>query len=85
MKTTLELPPDVALTLRLESARRGGRKAASLSKLVADAVRKVYGVASPPPQKLPLKPGRVVIAAAADAPRLTAERLREALYDDFGA
>jgi hypothetical protein len=84
MKTTLELPPDVARTLRLESARRGGRKAASLSKLVAEAVRKVYGGSSPCPKRQPLKAGRVIIAAAADAPLLTAERIREALYDDFG-
>jgi hypothetical protein len=84
MKTTLELPADVALTLRRESARRGGRKAASLSKLVADAVRKVYGTPEPSPRREVLKPGRVVLKAAADAPKLTAERIREALNDEYG-
>jgi hypothetical protein len=84
MKTTLDLPPDVARTLRMESARRGGRKAASLSMLVADAVRKVY---PSPPSASPrsrLTPGRVVISAAPDAPKLTSERIRAALSDDCG-
>jgi hypothetical protein len=31
-----------------------------------------------------LTAGRVIIAAAADAPRLTGERIREALCDDLG-
>jgi len=84
MKTTLELPPDVASTLRMESARRGGRKAASLSKLVSDAVRKVYGSADSSRGQMRLTPGRVVIGAAADAPRLTAERIQVALSDDSG-
>jgi len=85
VKTTLDLPADVALTLRMESARRGGRKAASLSKLVADAVRKVYGASAPPPsRRSQLTPGRVVVAAAPDAPLVTAERIQSALYDDTG-
>lgn len=84
VKTTLELPPDVARTLRLESARRGGRKAASLSKLVSDAVRKVYGTAAAPSRRTRLTPGRVVIGAAPDAPRLSAEHIQAALSDDAG-
>lgn len=83
MKTTLDLPADVARTLRMESARRGGRKAASLSSLVADAVRKVYGNAAPTPARVRLAPGRVVIRAASDAPKLTAERIHAALADEL--
>jgi hypothetical protein len=83
MRTTLDLPPDVANTLRMESARRGGRRRASLAFLVADAVRKVYGpgVAKGRPRKIDLTPGRVIIGAAADAPTLTAADIRSALYD----
>ena len=82
MKTTLDLPDDIAQVLRLESARRGGRKAASLTSLVSAAVRKTYG--APTAKKKPridLTPGRVVISAAADAPKLTAALINGALYD----
>lgn len=81
VKTTLDLPDDVAHMLRLESARRGGRKAASLTLLVADAVRKTYG--APPGRKprIDLTPGRVVIGGAADAPKLTSALIKGALYD----
>jgi hypothetical protein len=81
MKTTLDLPADVAHALRLESARRGGRKAASITSLVADAVRRTYGTASAAKSRIKLKPGRVVVKAAADAPKLTPELIRSALYD----
>jgi hypothetical protein len=83
MRTTLDLPPDVANTLRMESARRGGRRRASLSFLVSDAVRKVYG--SPKPKvarrKIDLTSGRVVIGGSPDAPVLTADSVNAALYD----
>lgn len=82
MKTTLNLPLDVAQTLRMESARRGGRKAASLSQLVSDAVRRVYGKVKSKPARVDLKPGRVVIHATKDAPILTAERIQAALSDE---
>jgi hypothetical protein len=84
MKTTLDLPNDVAHTLRMESARRGGRKAASLSKLVTDAVRQVYGspASRPAAPHHQLKPGRVIIAASPDAVPLTAERIQAALSDE---
>ena len=83
MRTTLDLPTDVANTLRMESARRGGRRRASLALLVSDAVRKVYGsgAAKAKPRKIDLTPGRVVIGASADAPTLTAADVRSALYD----
>lgn len=81
MKTTLDLPEDVAQVLRLESARRGGRKAASLTSLVADAVRKTYGAPAAKKPRIDLTPGRVVIGAAADAPRLTPALIKGALYD----
>jgi len=83
MRTTLDLPTDVANTLRMESARRGGRRRASLAFLVADAVRKVYGAGTPKTRarKIDLTPGRVVIGAAPDAPSLTTDDVRTALYD----
>lgn len=84
MRTTLDLPPDVARTLRMESARRGGRKAASLSMLVADAVRRVYASGPAASPRTRLTPGRVIIGAAQDAPKLTSERIQAALFDDSG-
>lgn len=82
MRTTLDLPADVANVLRLESARRGGRKRASITALVSDAVRKTYGSA-PAVQKSKhdLTPGRVVIGSVPDAPPITSEDVRAALYD----
>ena len=81
MKTTLDLPADVAQTLRLESARRGGRKAASLTSLVADAVRRTYGSAPTGKTRVDLTPGRVVIRAGADAPQLSPGLLKGVLHD----
>lgn len=81
MKTTLDLPDDIAQVLRLESARRGGRKAASLTSLVSDAVRKTYGAPAAKKPRIDLTPGRVVIRSAADAPKLTSALIKGALYD----
>ncbi|MEN9813499.1 MAG: hypothetical protein RL479_2185 [Verrucomicrobiota bacterium] len=81
MKTTLDLPADVAQTLRLESVRRGGRKAGSLTSLVADAVRRTYGTAATGKTRVDLTPGRVVIRAGADAPKLTPALLKGVLHD----
>lgn len=81
MKTTLDLPDDIAQVLRLESARRGGRKASSLTSLVVDAVRKTYGAPAIKKPRIDLTPGRVVITAASDAPKLTPALLKGALYD----
>ncbi len=81
MKTTLDLPDDIAQVLRLESARRGGRKAASLTSLVSHAVRKTYGAPAAKKPRIDLTPGRVVISAAADAPKLTPALINGALYD----
>jgi hypothetical protein len=83
MRTTLDLPADVANTLRMESARRGGRRKASLSILVSVAVRKTYGSTKPriARRKIDLTAGRVVIGGSADAPLLTADRVNTALYD----
>jgi len=83
MRTTLDLPADVADTLRMESARRGGRRKASLSILVSDAVRRAYGSAKPKVshRKIDLTAGRVVIGGSSDAPMLTADRVNAALYD----
>lgn len=81
MKTTLDLPPDVARTLRLESARRGGRRIAPLSRLVADAVREVYGSPRPPGEGIDLRPGRVVIAKCQDGPLIDSAAIHMALDD----
>ena len=82
MKTTLVLPDDVIEVLRLESARRGGRKAASLSSLVACAVREVYGTRATRERKCELKPGRVVIGALGDRKNVDSEDVAAALYDE---
>ena len=82
MKTTLILPDDVTEALRLESARRGGRKAASLSSLVTDAVRKVYPASIPRARKIELQPGRVIIGAGTKKPSITPQDVAKALYDD---
>lgn len=80
MKTTLDLPDDVSDVLRMESARRGGRKKASLSKLVADVVRMAYlhpsQSAEPPIQ---LNQGRVIVMKPDGASLLNREDLVDAL------
>jgi hypothetical protein len=81
MKTTLDLPADVAHVLRLESARRGGRKAASITSLVSHAVRRTFPTPSAKKPRIDLTPGRVVIRPAADAPKLTSALIKGALYD----
>ena len=82
MKTTLDLPADVAQTLRLESARRGGRKAASLTWLVTDAVRRAYPAPGPVAKsRLDLTPDRVVITPPRGIAKVTSEQVRAALYD----
>jgi hypothetical protein len=82
MKTTLDLPADVARTLRLESARRGGRKAASLTRLVTDAVRRAYPNPDPASKvRLDLTPGRAIVTPPVGTPKLTHEEVRAALYD----
>lgn len=82
MKTTLDLPDDVSQTLRLESARRGGRKQASLSKLVSDAVRMVYTrpseVAGP---HVELREGRVIVYQDETAKPVNRETILNALDD----
>ena len=79
MKTTLDLPDDVALTLRLESAKRGGRRAASYSKLVSDAIRQVYSGNSDSSCELELKEGRVVVSPGKGHRRVSSEDVRWAL------
>ncbi|MEX2607305.1 MAG: hypothetical protein WD708_08170 [Kiritimatiellia bacterium] len=83
MKTTLDLPDDVAHILRMESARRGGRRKASLSKLVTDAVRIVYtpgGEAEEP--QIDFQPGRVVVRKAPGAPIVGRDDILRLLWDD---
>jgi hypothetical protein len=63
---------------------RGIRAAARAKRLTVseDLRRAALPVApAPSPERLRFKPGRVVIAGAADAPRLTSEDVAGALYD----
>lgn len=43
MRTTIDLPENVAAVLRRESARRGGRAKAPMVRLISDAVLVAYG------------------------------------------
>lgn len=79
MKTTLDLPEDVALTLRLESARRGGRRVASYSQLVADAIRLVYSGAPTAKCSIEWVAGRAVVHAPEGIRRVTSGEVRKAL------
>jgi hypothetical protein len=82
MKTTLDLPADVARTLRLESTRRGGRKVASLTRLVTGAVRRTHAKPGPTAKvQLDLTPGRAILAPPAGTAKLSHEDVRAALYD----
>lgn len=81
MKTTLDLPDDVADLLRKESARRGGRKKASLSRLVSRAVREVYPGEPATPAIIDLRGGRVVVKRGNEMPIVDSEDLANALED----
>ena len=81
MKTTLDLPDDVADLLRMESARRGGRKKASLSRLVSRAVREVYAGDPDTPAVIDLREGRVVVKRGNKMPTVDSEDLANALED----
>lgn len=81
VKTTLDLPDDVAEVLRSELARRGSGKGASCALIVSDAVRKTYGTSVVKKPRIDLTPGRVVISAATDAPKLTRALIKAALCD----
>lgn len=81
MKTTLELPEDVAALLRQESATRGGRRKASLSHLVSYAVREVYSGRPDAPAQVDLKAGRVVVKRGAQMPAVRSEDVAAALDD----
>ena len=63
MRTTFDLPADIADTLRLESARRGGRANAPMNQLVAEAVRKVFGAKKTThlEPRITGKPGRIIV------------------------
>ncbi len=79
MKTTLELPDDVAALLRQESATRGGRRKASLSSLVSYAVREVYAGMPNAPAQVDLKTGRVVVKRDKQLPTVRSEDVAAAL------
>jgi len=75
MRTTFDLPDDVADTLRLESARRGGRATAPMNLLIAEAVRKVFGPQETgrPQPRVTGRPGRMILKTpkGVDAPPVT--------------
>jgi hypothetical protein len=81
MKTTLDLPDDVAALLRQESATRGGRRKASLSNLVSYAVREVYSGRPDASAQVDLKAGRVVVKRGAQMPAVRSEDVAAALDD----
>lgn len=81
MKTTLDLPEDVADILRTESARLGGRKVAPLSRLVADAVREIYCAPRTAGEGIDLRPGRVVVRKHPSASQVDSADIRRALED----
>jgi len=81
MKTTLELPDDVATLLRKVSATRGGRRKASLSSLVSYAVREVYSEPPDAPAQVDLKSGRVVVKRDKEMPTIRSEDIAAALDD----
>ena len=82
MRTTLDIPSDVALFLRRESASRGGRRAAPISGLIADAVRSYYMKPKARPE-IDLTPGRVLVKFPRGTPKITHGETREAL-DEMG-
>jgi len=63
MRTTFDLPADITETLRFESARRGGRASAPMNQLIAEAVRKVFGLKKPRRlgPRITGKPGRILV------------------------
>jgi len=69
MRTTFDLPDDIATMLRLESARRGGRANAPMNQLIAEAVRKVFGAQKKELSKPRVtgRPGRMILRAPKDA------------------
>ena len=82
MRTNLDLPDDVLLTLRLESLRRGGGQVASYSRLVADAVRHVYSSQSITQVcRVELVEGRVLVHAPESAKQVTSKEVKNALDD----
>lgn len=81
MKTTLDLPSDVAATLRRESARRGGRSKAPMRALIAEAVRKTYGrKGSPTAARITARPGHGLVALPRSV-TITNEEVKAALND----
>lgn len=81
MRTTLDIPNDAAALLRRESARRGGRAAAPMAQLVAEAVRTAYGpkrcLRRP---KIVCKDGRAIVKMPPGV-RITSEDVSRALED----
>ena len=62
MRTTIDLPENVAAVLRRESVRRGGRTKAPMGRLISDAVLSVYGRSKPSKKaQIVVKAGRGLV------------------------
>jgi hypothetical protein len=83
MRTTFDLPSDIAATLREESARRGGRGVAPMNLLIAEAVRKTYGVRETPQTRARITgvPGRMILVPPKGTPVTTDAEIGAALEE----
>ncbi|EIQ01929.1 hypothetical protein OpiT1DRAFT_00505 [Opitutaceae bacterium TAV1] len=83
MRTTFDLPADIAATLREESARRGGRGTAPMNLLIAEAVRKTYGHRENPRARARITgiPGRMILVPPKGTPVTTDAEIAAALED----
>lgn len=82
MKVTLDLPEDVGLALRRESARRGGHRAVSCNELVMEAIRQVY--MDQPIEttcRLDVREGRSVVYAPGTNRTVSSDDVRNALNE----
>ncbi len=81
MRTTIDLPDNVAAVLRRESARRGGRAKAPMVRLISDAVLVAYGRSKPAGKaQLVVKAGRGLVRMPAGIV-ITSEEVANALEE----
>lgn len=82
MRTTLTLEPRAARLLRLESARRGGRRTASVGKIISElAVRHLGGDALPAERRIRRRQGLAYVEALPG--ERTTPPLKELLHDEL--
>ncbi|MEY2880992.1 MAG: hypothetical protein RLZZ15_3372 [Verrucomicrobiota bacterium] len=81
MRTTLVLEPGAARLLRLESVRRGGRRAASVGKIVSElAVQHLRGDEPPGERRIRRREGLGYVEALPG--ERTTPPLKELLHDE---